>query len=204
MAIPTAEEKEDVFLSCRYGDLEDIQQFVKIFGPEPLSEIRDENSNSILHMICGNGHKDVLDYILPLVPSSLLSTQNISGSTPLHWAALNSHLDIVKTLVQFPSGPGIDLIDIKNAAGHSPLAEAELAGWEEGAKWLVEVMNLDADKNVKEENGAGVDDSDTVDPKQDIEVEIEDADGQVAKMTISGGAKSAKDATSTREQETAT
>jgi len=57
MAIPTAEEKEDVFLSCRYGDLEDIQQFVKNFGPEPLSEIRDENSNSILHMICGNGHK---------------------------------------------------------------------------------------------------------------------------------------------------
>ncbi|THV06672.1 ankyrin [Dendrothele bispora CBS 962.96] len=187
MAVPTVDEKDDVFLSCRYGDLEDIETFVKSFGPEPLPEIRDENSNTVLHMICGNGHKDVLDYVLPLVSPSLLSVQNDSGSTPLHWAALNSHLDIVKTLVQFPSGPGIDLIDIKNAAGRSPLAEAELSGWEEGAKWLVEVMNLDTEKNIKEENGADVDDSDVVDPKQDIEVEIEDADGQVAKMTISGG-----------------
>ncbi|KAF5365902.1 hypothetical protein D9758_006668 [Tetrapyrgos nigripes] len=187
MAIPTVEEKEEALLCCRYGDLEDLQQFVKTYGPEPLSDIRDGNSNSILHMICGNGHKDVLDYILPLVPASLLSAQNNSGSTPLHWAALNSHLAIVQTLVRFPSGPGIDLIDIKNSAGHSPLAEAELAGWEEGAKWFVEVMNLDVDKGVKEDNGADVDDSDVVDPKQDIEVEIEDADGQIAKMTISGG-----------------
>lgn len=84
----------------------------------------------------------------------------------------------------FPSGAGVNLIDIKNSAGHSPLAEAELAGWQEGAKWLVEVMNLEA---VTEENGTeNVEDSDTVDPNQEVEVEIEDADGQVAKMTISG------------------
>lgn len=52
----------------------------------------------------------------------------------------------MQKLVQFPDGPGIDLIDIKTQAGHSPLAEAELAGWDEGAKWLVEVMNLKEDQ----------------------------------------------------------
>lgn len=84
----------------------------------------------------------------------------------------------------FPSGPGIDLIDIKNSAGHSPLAEAELSGWQEGAKWLVEKMNLEA---VAEETGTEeVEDSDTMNSNQEVEVEIEDADGQVAKMTISG------------------
>ena len=94
---------------------------------------------------------DVLGYLLPLVPIPLLSAQNNSGSTPLHWAAVNSRLDVSKALVEFPNGPGVNLIDVKNAAGHSPLAEAELAGWDEGAKWFVEVMNLDSEEVAKEE-----------------------------------------------------
>ncbi|KAJ3752481.1 ankyrin repeat-containing domain protein [Lentinula raphanica] len=184
MPTPSSEDKDELFLSCRYGDLEDVQEYIQKFGPESLSEIRDDNGNTILHMISGNGHTDLLKHLLPLVSPSLLSTPNNAGSTPLHWAALNSHLSIIKELVLFPSGPGVDLIDIKNSAGHSPLAEAELAGWQEGAKWLVEVMNLEA---VTEENGTeDVGETDTVDPNQDIQVEIEDADGQVAKMTISG------------------
>jgi uncharacterized protein len=76
------------------------------------------------------------------VPSSLLSTSNRAGSTALHWAALNSQLAAARRLVEFPGGPGVDLIDIKNAAGRSPLGEAEAAGWDEGAKWMVEVMRL--------------------------------------------------------------
>lgn len=122
---------------------------------------------------------DVLDYLLPIVPPSLLAAQNTAKSTPLHWAALNSHLSIVQKLVEFPGGPGIDLIDIKNTAGRSPLGEAELAGWEEGAKWLVQMMKLDADVQEGDatDEGGGL--------THDIEVEIEDAEGQVAKMTIS-------------------
>jgi len=81
--------------------------------------------------------------------------------------------------VQFPNGPGVDLIDIKNAAGRSPLAEAELAGWDEGAKWLVQVMNLDDGAAKEEEEEAVVEPS-----AQDIEVEIQDADGQIARMSI--------------------
>jgi hypothetical protein len=81
-------------------------------------------------------------------------------------------------------GPGIDLIDIKNAAGRSPLGEAEIAGWEEGAKWLVQMMKLDAD--VQEGNATDIGADEDGGLVQDIEVEIEDAEGQVAKMTISG------------------
>jgi len=132
-------------------------------------------------MICGNGHIDVLDFLGPIVPSALLSAQNNAQSTALHWAAINQHLLIMQKLVQLPGGPGISLIDIKNEAGRSPLGEAEMAGWQEGAKWLVQVMNLDADE-IKEDDG-----DDVIDSTQDVEVEIEDADGQVAKMKISGG-----------------
>jgi uncharacterized protein len=85
----------------------------------------------------------LLDLLLPIVPSSLLSAQNRAGSTALHWAAVNSQLAAAHALVKFPGGPGIDLIDIKNAAGRTSLGEAEIAGWDEGAKWMVQVMRLD-------------------------------------------------------------
>jgi len=130
--------------------------------------------------------------LLPIIPPLLLSAQNSAQSTPLHWAALNSHLAIVQKLVRYPGGPGIDLIDIKNTAGRSPLGEAELAGWEEGAKWLVQMMKLDKEEGDKEEEGDTVEDLEggaeqAGEQMEDIEVEIEDADGQVARMTISGG-----------------
>lgn len=91
---------------------------------------------------------------------------------------MNSHLEVAQKLVKHPQGPGVDLIDIKNDAGHSPLGEAENSGWEEGAKWFVEVMNLD--------EGGGKEDEElkAVEGATDIEVEIQDADGQIAKMKI--------------------
>ncbi|KAF5387271.1 hypothetical protein D9757_006828 [Collybiopsis confluens] len=184
MPVPSEEDNDDIFLSCRYGDLEEVQEYISKFGAESLSEIRDVNGNTVLHMISGNGHTDLLKFMLPLVSPSLLSAQNNAGSISLHWAALNSHLSIAKELVLFPHGPGVNLIDIKNSAGHSPLAEAELAGWQEGAKWFVEVMNLDAVG--VEEGTEDMGPTDTVDSNQEVEVEIQDADGQVAKMTISG------------------
>jgi uncharacterized protein len=141
---------------------------------------------SILNLIHKRYFLDVLDFVGPIVPPVLLSAQNNARSTALHWAAINQHLPIMQKLVQIPGGPGVDLIDIKNEAGRSPLGEAEMAGWQEGAKWLVQVMNLDADE-VKEEG------DEAIDSAQDVEVEIEDADGQVAKMKISGGSKPEQD-----------
>jgi len=126
---------------------------------------------------------DVLDYLLPLVPKSLLSASNEAGSTPLHWATLNFHLLIVQKLVLFPGGPGASLIDQRNAAGRSPLSEAEIAGWEEGAQWLVSQMSLD--EQIKEEDAGAEEDADMTDA--DIQVEIQDADGGVARMSLGGG-----------------
>lgn len=207
LATPTQEDLEELLLSCRYGDVEDIQQFVEKFGPDALATARDDNGNTVLHMVAGNGHtgtffardsppqfrrsrqlmcgrrpSEALDFLLPQVPPSLISARNNAGSTPLHWAALNSHLPVAQKLVQFPGGPGVDLIDIKNATGRSPLGEAENAGWEEGAKWFVEMMNLD-------ESAKGEEELHPAETTDSIEVEIQDAEGQVAKMTL-GGQKS--------------
>ena len=53
---PSHEELEEVLLNCRYGELEELQSFVEKFGWKPINEVRDESGNTILHMICGNGH----------------------------------------------------------------------------------------------------------------------------------------------------
>jgi len=147
-------------------------------------------SRSTSNLIHQRFSVDILGFLGPIVPPTLLSVQNNAQSTALHWAAINQHLHIMQQLVELPGGPGIDLIDIKNEAGKSPLGEAEMAGWQEGAKWLVEVMKLDTDE-VKEEDGDEV-----IDDSQDVEVEIEDADGQVAKMKISGGGEREADGSS--------
>ncbi|KIM31322.1 hypothetical protein M408DRAFT_327570, partial [Serendipita vermifera MAFF 305830] len=149
--VPTHDELEDLMLSCRYGDLEDVQAFVQRFGWDPVAEVRDESGNTVLHMICGNGHLDLLNYILPHIPASLLEVENTTGrSTPLHWAAVNAHLSVAQAMVSHPGGPGPLLINAHNAAGLSPLGEAELAGADDVAKWLVGVMTIDQGSGIVE------------------------------------------------------
>jgi ankyrin repeat protein len=53
---PSSQEDDDLLLSCRFGDLEDIKHFVVKFGQEPLSDLRDHNGNTVLHLSSANGH----------------------------------------------------------------------------------------------------------------------------------------------------
>ena len=56
---PSEEDLEDVLLSCRYGDIEDVQQFSVHFGVGALADARDSNGNTVVHMACANGHAGV-------------------------------------------------------------------------------------------------------------------------------------------------
>jgi hypothetical protein len=142
---------------------------------------------------------DVLEYLLPLLPSSLLSAPNEAGSTPLHWAAVNKHLPAMRTLVGHAPGPGAALVLVRDAAGRSPLGEAELAGWDDGARWLVEQMELadsaqpqSTDEPVPEADDDGAEGEEitlsaSAKPGKDgrpVQVEIVDADGRMASMTL--------------------
>lgn len=57
----------------------------------------------------------------------LINHRNHSGNTPLHWAALNTHLDCVKVLVE----AGAD-ISVKNDAGLDAVFLAERTAWSTG------------------------------------------------------------------------
>lgn len=74
---------------------------------------------------------EILTYLLQTLASdgpdqvtALINHRNNSGNTPLHWAALNTHLDCVKALVE----AGAD-IGIKNDAGHDAVFLAERTAW---------------------------------------------------------------------------
>lgn len=53
---PSHEDTEDLLLSCRYGDVDDLNSFVQRFGPGSVGDARDENGNTVLHMASANGH----------------------------------------------------------------------------------------------------------------------------------------------------
>jgi len=53
---PTAEDVEEFVLSCRYGELEEVQQFSDKFGWDAVVDAKDDRGNTGLHMCCANGH----------------------------------------------------------------------------------------------------------------------------------------------------
>lgn len=69
-------------------------------------------------------------------------------------------------------------------AGRSPLGEAEFAGWEEGAQWLLGQMTLDDVGSTAAEKEEQADEDELEPEVGGIEVEIQDAEGGVAKMSI--------------------
>lgn len=65
--------------------------------------------------------------------TAFLNHRNHSGNTALHWAALNTHLECVKALVE----AGAD-VAIKNDAGHDAVFLAERAAWSASAEEVKE------------------------------------------------------------------
>lgn len=61
--------------------------------------------------------------------TTFVNHRNHSGNTPLHWAALNTHLECVKALVE----TGAD-VTIKNDAGHDAVFLAERSAWSASAE----------------------------------------------------------------------
>ncbi|KAI9619944.1 hypothetical protein H4Q26_013925 [Puccinia striiformis f. sp. tritici PST-130] len=90
-----------LILSCRYGDLDDVREFVARFGSSALDDYTDEHGNSCLHMAAANGHEDVVEYLLSnlsKLSSIHRSNEPPARNTPLHWAAMNHHLNVLKKL----------------------------------------------------------------------------------------------------------
>ena len=95
---------------------------------------------------------EMTNYLLSLLPTpadlkALLNKQNASGNTALHWASLNGHLDLCKTLLK----AGADA-SILNFSGHDAVYEAEMNDKQEVAEWLLKEA-LGLEKGIGREGG---------------------------------------------------
>ena len=96
----------------------------------------------------------------------LINAVNDAGNTPLHWGALNGHLESVKLLIQ--SGADVTII---NRAGHDAVFEAEINDKKEVVDWLLGAVEElengigqtgegsgDVDENMDDEDKGAVED----------------------------------------------
>jgi hypothetical protein len=94
------------------------------------------SASSILYSIYLTGSIDIIKLLFSTSTEKpapeFLNAVNESGNTPLHWAALNGHLESVKLLIQ--SGADVTII---NRAGHDAVYEAEINDKNEVVDWLL-------------------------------------------------------------------
>ncbi|KAK3057411.1 ankyrin repeat-containing protein [Extremus antarcticus] len=116
------------------------QKYNCLPGDVIASAVDPDSGNTVLHFASANGFLDLVkSFLHQLVPVAntngvngtsadqsqspqFVNRQNQEGNTPLHWAAYNGHLEIVKSLIDV----GADMW-IKNSAGHLAMFEAERA-----------------------------------------------------------------------------
>jgi hypothetical protein len=186
----TADEIDDVLYFTRVNEVEDLKTTIAELAQKYNCQPKDvveaavdpESGNSSLHYCAANGlagktnpafpsHNDIVTNssstdLFPVLaeyfstPASL-NRQNAQGSTPLHWAALNGHLAVVKQLV----GAGADMWT-KNEAGHLAMFEAERADKGDVVQFLLEAGGKDVER-VGAEAGVSEEDMKDMDVEED-------------------------------------
>lgn len=199
----TADEIDDVLYFTRVNEVEDLKSTIAELAQKYNCQPKDvveaavdpESGNSSLHYCAANGlagktnstfpsDNDIVTNsstdLFPVLaeyfstPASL-NRQNAQGSTPLHWAALNGHLAVVKQLV----GAGADMWT-KNEAGHLAMFEAERADKGDVVQFLLEAGGKDVERVGAE---AGVSEEDM----KDMDVEEDAGEGGSGDVKMSMG-----------------
>ncbi|KAI8898919.1 ankyrin repeat-containing domain protein [Globomyces pollinis-pini] len=136
----TEEFNNELILNCRYGELEELKSALESVTEQRKVILATVNGHSCLFMASANGHNDVLKYLFKYILPTDINVQNAEGSTPLHWAALNGHLETVKLLLDFGANA-----TIRNQVGISPATLAEQNNHLECVKVLLESYDPEDD-----------------------------------------------------------
>ncbi|KAF6176376.1 hypothetical protein GIB67_011165 [Kingdonia uniflora] len=114
---------EDLLEAARYSDIDDV---TSLASTGISLDSKDDQGRTALHMAAGNGHLGIVEYLIRkgvanpaigvpckcnrdtakvarskagLSGSEDLNPLNLENNTPLHWACLNGHIQVVKTLI---------------------------------------------------------------------------------------------------------
>ncbi|KAJ5637159.1 hypothetical protein N7490_007038 [Penicillium lividum] len=150
----SAEAIDDLIYDARAGDLEALNADIAALASQHScpewqivasaidmeQESEGGTGSCLLHFPAANGNSEILNAVLQKLVgadaaqlAAFVNHRNHNGNTPLHWAALNTHLECVKALVE----AGSDLA-IKNDAGHDAVFLAERAAWSASAEEVKE------------------------------------------------------------------
>jgi len=119
--------------------------------------------------------------------TELINAINDAGNTPLHWAALNGHLECVKLLIH--SGADVTII---NRAGHDAVFEAEINDKREVVDWLLGAVE-ELENGIGQAGEASGDGDDNMDEEdkgvaQGSTAAVEDVRKQMEDMETRDGA----------------
>ncbi|KXL43245.1 hypothetical protein M433DRAFT_58814 [Acidomyces richmondensis BFW] len=178
------EEIDDLLYFARVDELQDLEAAIsdlaRKYDCQPALIIKGavdpETGNTIIHYCSANGFFITLKRLLELLKAvadkgavnsaeaetMFINRQNSQGNTPLHWAAYNGHLHVVKALIE----SGADMW-IKNQAGHLAMFEAERAEKNEVVQYMLEAGG----RKVEQAGTEGV-------PTADEEVDMSDGEGE--------------------------
>ena len=158
--------KVDDFLDfARYGEDAALQAILESEHAPKLA-LCDENKISLLHMVAANGHLECAELLLKCsqVREISLNLVNTEGNTPLHWAALNSHVSLVRLLLE----NGADF-NVKNYADRTPFDEAVVNEKFEVTATIIEFL----EKSQEQKEGS-VDPNLTCQNDADVDIEKDD------------------------------
>jgi ankyrin repeat protein len=87
---------------ARYGELQIMDELLRLGLLHKLKEAMDERGNTALHMASANGHREVVEFILMAVADDVafINKVNEKGNTALHWACLNGHSEVADLLLR--------------------------------------------------------------------------------------------------------
>ncbi|PIA92429.1 Ankyrin repeat-containing protein [Cercospora beticola] len=151
----TFDEVDDLLYFTRANEVQDLQQTITELSQKYSCSAKDvleaaidpESGNTVLHFCSANGLAELLPSLLSQLgaaegtPASFVNHGNKEGNTPLHWAAYNGHLNIVKLLI----AAGADMWQ-KNAAGHLAMFEAERADKNDVVQYLLEAGGKEVER----------------------------------------------------------
>jgi len=179
----TADEIDDVLYLVRVNEQDELKSFISELAQKHSvteaaileASIDAESKNTAIHFCAANGLTGLLTTLLELAKSTpqseFINARNDAGNTPLHWAALNGHLETSKALISV----GADMW-IRNNAGNLAIFEAERAGKDDIVAYLLQVGGTEKEQEVEGEGGSAV--TMTMSAGETVPDEDMDVDGQ--------------------------
>ncbi|XP_057854111.2 ankyrin repeat-containing protein ITN1 isoform X2 [Cryptomeria japonica] len=126
---------KELFTALKTADLPATYEDFHRQFPSALSGVTFEG-NTALHIAAGEGHQNVIEWILRVEPS-MAGAQNNDGNTPLHEAARNGDPDLVGILLQYNRS----CASLLNNFGETPLITACKYAHERTVNQLLEAYN---------------------------------------------------------------